>query len=189
MRCVGGVRYGDMQAMTAEGQARLEPPGNPGYVSTDYCTLAVGYMESGVVGICVCAAGSELRGVTGDGRIHGGGGTRTTRGPLLLCRMGASLYLGCCSAPIGDALAFCLLLCRCVAVPCPFTPAEQTDQRPSPLLMLLLAVATAPKAWLAGITGPLGPLSCCRPPQAALGPTGSSEARTTCPREMPGNFS
>ena len=45
------------------------------------------------------------------------------------------------------------------------------------------------KAWLTGIPGPLGPPSCCGPPQAALGPTGSSEAGTTCRREMPGNSS
>ena len=126
LRWVDGVHYGDMEAMKAEGQARLEPPRNPGYASTGYCMLAVGYVESGVVGICECAAGNGLRGVTGDGRLHGGGGTRTTRGPLLLRRMRAALYLGCCFAPIGDALAFCLLLCCCVAVPCPFTPGEQT---------------------------------------------------------------
>ena len=51
------------------------------------------------------------------------------------------------------------------------------------------AVATAPKTWLTGIPGPLGPPSCCGPPQAALGPTGSSEAGTTCRREMPSNSS
>ena len=187
--CVGGVHYGDMEAMKAEGQARLEPPRNPGYACTGYCILAVGHVESGVEGNCEYAAGSGLRGVTGGGRLHGGGGTRTKRCPLLLRRMRAALYLGCCFAPIGDALAFCLLLCCCVADPCPFTPGEQTAQRLSPLLMLKLAVATAPKALLAGIPGPLGPLSCCGPPQAALGPTGSSEAGTTCRREMPGNSS
>ena len=138
VRWVGGVRYGDMEAMNAKGQARLEPLRNPTYASTGYCMLAVGYVESGVVGICVCAAGSGLRGVTSDVRLHGGGGTRTTRGPLLLHRMRAALYLGCCFAPIGDALAFCLFLCCCVAVPCPFTPGEQTGERPSPLLMLML---------------------------------------------------
>ena len=132
--------------MKAEGQARLEPPRNPGYASTGYCVLAVGYMESGVVGICVCAAGSGLRGVTGDGRLHGGGGTRTTRGPLLLRRMRAALCLGCCFAPIGDALAFCLLLCCCVAMPYPFTPGEQTGQCPSPLPMLTLCSCHCPQS-------------------------------------------
>ena len=34
---------------------------------------------------------------------------------------------------------------------------------------------------------PLGPPSCCGPPEAALRPMGSSEAGTTCRREMPGN--
>ena len=136
VRWVGGVHYGDMEAVKAEGQARLEPPRNPGYASMGYCMLAVGYVESRVVGIYEYAAGCGIRGGTGDGRLHGGGGTRTTGGPLLLRRMRAALYLGCRFAPDGDALAFCLLLCCCVAVPCPFTPGEQTGQRPSPLLML-----------------------------------------------------
>ena len=35
-----------------------------------------------------------------------------------------------------EALAFYLLRCCCVALPCPHTPGEQTGQRPSPLLML-----------------------------------------------------
>ena len=111
-----------------------------------YCILAAGYTESGVVGNCGCAAGNGLRGVTGEGRLHGGGGTRTTRGPLLLRRMRAALYLGCCFAPIGDALAFCLLLCCCDAVPCPFDPGEQTGQRPLPLLMLTLCSCQFPQS-------------------------------------------
>ena len=115
----------DMEVMKDEGRARLEPPRNPGYAFTGYCMLAVGYVESGVVNICVSAAGSGLRGVTCDGRVHGGGGTQTTRGPLLLRHMRAALYPGCCFAPIGGALAFCLLLCCCVAVACPFTPANK----------------------------------------------------------------
>ena len=69
VRWVGGVHYGDMEVMKAEGKARLEPLRNPGYVSTGYCMLAVGYVESGVVGICQYAAGSGLRGVTGDGHL------------------------------------------------------------------------------------------------------------------------
>ena len=132
--------------MKAEGQARLEPPRNRGYASMGYCMLAVGYVESGVVGICECAAGNGLRGVTGDGRLHGGGGMRATRGPLLLRRMRAALYLGCCFAPIGDALAFCLLLCWCVAVRCPFTPGEQKGQRSLPLLMLTLCGCHCPQS-------------------------------------------
>ena len=144
--CVGGVHYGDMEAMTAEGQARLEPPRNPGYASTGYCMLAVGHVESGVVGNYEYAAGSGLCRVTGGGRLHGGGATRTKRGPLLLRRMRAALYLGCCFAPTGDALAFCLLLCWCVAEPCPFTPGEQTGQRPSLLLMLTLCSCHRPES-------------------------------------------
>ena len=35
VRWVGGVHCGDMGAMKAEGQARLEPPRNPGYAYTD----------------------------------------------------------------------------------------------------------------------------------------------------------
>ena len=41
MRWVSGIYYGDMEAMKAEGQARLEPPRNPGCVSTGYCTRKV----------------------------------------------------------------------------------------------------------------------------------------------------
>ena len=44
---VGGVHYGDMEAMKAEGQARLEPPRNPGYASAGYCVLAVGAWSQG----------------------------------------------------------------------------------------------------------------------------------------------
>ena len=120
VRWVGGVHFVDMEAMKAEGEARREPPRNPAYASRGYCMLAVGYVELGVVGIYEYAASNGLHGVTRDGRLDGGG--RTTEGPLLLRRMRAALYLGCCFAPVGDALAFCLLLCCCVAVPCPYTP-------------------------------------------------------------------
>ena len=157
VRWVGGVHCGDMGAMKAEGQARLEAPRNPRYAYTNHCMLAVGYVESGVVGIYEYADGNGFRRVTGDGRLHGGGGTRTTEGPLLLRRMRAALFLGCRFVPDREALAFCLLRCCCVAVPCPLTPGKQTGQRPSPLLMLTYAVSTAPKAWLTGIPGPLGP--------------------------------
>ena len=176
--------------MRAEGQARLDPPRTPGSASMGYCMLAVGYVESGLVGNCECAAGNGVRGVTGCGCLHSGGGTRTTRDLLLLRRMRAALYLGCCFAPIGDALACCLLLCCCAAVPCTFTPGEQTGQRPSPLLMLMLCTCHCPQKPGRPVSPvSLGPLSCSGPPQAALGPTGSSEAGTTCRREMPGNAS
>ena len=130
LRWVGSVQYGNQGAMKAEGQARLEPPRNPCYVSTSSWK---------------CATGSGLHGFRGGGRLHGGGDARTTRGPLLLRRMRAALYLGCCVAPIGVALAFCLLLCCCVALPCPFTSGEQTDQRPSRLLMLKLCRCHCPQ--------------------------------------------
>ena len=65
LRWIRGVQYGDQGAMKAEGQARLEPPRNPGYVTTDFC---------------VCAAGSGLHGIRGGGRLHGGGHTHTTTG-------------------------------------------------------------------------------------------------------------
>ena len=41
----------------AEGQARLEPPKNPGYVSS---------------GLCVCGAGCGMHNVRGDERPKGG---------------------------------------------------------------------------------------------------------------------
>ena len=61
VRWVGGVHCGDTGAMKAEGQARLEPPRNPGCAHTGYCVLAVGYVESGVVGICEYATGSGIK--------------------------------------------------------------------------------------------------------------------------------
>ena len=136
VRWVGGVHCGDMGAMKAEGQARLEPPRDPGYAHTGYCVLAEGYVESGVVGNFENADGNGFCGVKSDGRLHGGGGTRTTEGQLSLRRMPAALFLGCRFATDREALAFYLLRCCCVALPCPLTPGEQTGQRPSPLLML-----------------------------------------------------
>ena len=108
--------------------------------------LAEGYEESGVVDIYEYAADSGLRGVMGTGRLHGGGGTPTTESPLLLRRMRAALCLGCRFAPDGEAFAFCLLRCCCIAVPCPFTPGEQTGQCPSPLLMLTLCSRHCPES-------------------------------------------
>ena len=108
--------------------------------------LAVGYEESGVVGNYEYAADCRLRGVTGTGRLHGGGGTRTTESPLLLRSMRAPLCLGCRFAPEGEAFAFCLLRCCCIAVPCPLTPGEQTGQRSSPLLMLTLCSHHCPQS-------------------------------------------
>ena len=58
-------------------------------------------------------------------------------GPSLLRRM-HSAFLGCCTAPIGSALAFCWLLCCYIAMPCPITPGDPTGQRSSPLLRLTL---------------------------------------------------
>ena len=63
VRWVDGVHYGDMQAMKAEGQARLEPPRNPGYASTGYCMLAVGYVGSRVVVVSIVAGVHNQRGV------------------------------------------------------------------------------------------------------------------------------
>ena len=110
--------------MKAEGQARLEPPRNLGYAHTGYCVLAEGYVESGVVGNYEYADGNGFRGVMGDGRLHGGGGTRTTEGQLSLRRMRAALFLGCRFATDREALAFYLLRCCHVALPCPLTPGE-----------------------------------------------------------------
>ena len=123
----------------------------------------MGYVESGVVGIYEYAAGNGLRGVTGDGRLHGSGGTRTTESPLLLRHMRAALFLGCRLAPDREALAFCLLRCCCVAVPCPLTPGEQTGQRPSPLRMLTLCMKEKHVLWCEALLGwcknTLGPAS------------------------------
>ena len=96
----------------------------------------MGYVESGVVGNFENADDNGFQGVMGDGCLHGGGGTRTTEGQLSLRRMRAALFLGCRFATDREALAFYLLRCCCVALPCPHTPGEQTGQRPSPLLIL-----------------------------------------------------
>ena len=146
VRWDGGVHCGDMGAMKAEGQARLEPPRNPGYAHTGYCVLAEEYLESGVVGSLGDADGNGFHGVMSDGSLHDGGGTRTTESPLLLRRMRAALCLGCRFAPDGEAFAFCLLRCCCIAVPCPFTPGEQTGQHLSPLLMLTLCSRHCPQS-------------------------------------------
>ena len=66
MRWDGGVHCGDMGAMIAEGQARLEPPRNPGYAHTGYCVLAEGYVGSGVVGSFEDADSNGFHGVMGD---------------------------------------------------------------------------------------------------------------------------
>ena len=75
VRWEDGVQCGDMGAMKAEGQARLEPPRNPGYAHTGYCVLAEGYVESGVVGSFEDADDNGLRGVMSVGCLHSGGGT------------------------------------------------------------------------------------------------------------------
>ena len=47
--------------------------------------------------------------------------------------MHAALFLGCCVAPIGGALAFCLSLCCCIAMPSPIQCTHITDLQTSPL--------------------------------------------------------
>ena len=98
-----------------------------------------------MVGFYEYATDSGLRGVAGAGRLHGGRGTRTTESPLLLRRLRAALCLGCPLAPDGEAFAFCLLRCCCIAVPWPLTPGEQTGQRQSPLLILTLCSRHCPQ--------------------------------------------
>ena len=163
VRWVGGVYYGDMGAMKAEGQARLEPPRNPGYAYTGYCVLAVGYVESGVVGFYEYAAVNGLRGVTGTRRLHGGGGTRTTESPLKLMRLrtfkknnGESALASphaCCFVPwlplCAGQRSPCFLLVAMLLQCCgfrPLTPGEQTGQPPSLLLMLTLCCCHCPQS-------------------------------------------
>ena len=118
VRWVGGVHCGDMGAMKAEGQARLEPPRNPGYAYTGYCVLAVGYVESGVVGNYEYATGNGFRGVTGDGRLHEAGVRERRRirscfaACVLLCSLVAALrrtekplLSACCDAAVLLCLA------------------------------------------------------------------------------------
>ena len=68
------------------------------------------------------------------------------RGLILLRRMHAALFLCCCTAPIGSALAFCLLLCCCDAMPCPVSLGDPTGQHSSPLLMLTLCSCHCPQS-------------------------------------------
>ena len=44
------------------GKARLQPLRNPGYASTCYCMLAVGYMELGVMGVSTVTEVREQQG-------------------------------------------------------------------------------------------------------------------------------
>ena len=62
LRWVGGVQYGDLGAMKAEGHARLELPRNLGYASTGYYMLTVGYMESGLMGVSTVTEVREQQG-------------------------------------------------------------------------------------------------------------------------------
>ena len=73
-------------------------------------------------------------------------GRSATEGRDLVSPHAADLVLGCCSAPIGSALACYLLLCCCVAMPCPHTPSDPTAQRSSPLLMLKLCGCHCPQS-------------------------------------------
>ena len=125
VRWDGGVHCGDMGAMKAEGQARLEPPRNPGYAHTGYCVLAEGYVEPGGVGSFQNEDGNGFHGVMSDGCLHGGGGTRTTEGQLSLHGMRAALFLGCRFATDRDALAFCLLRCSALLCLAPLPPANK----------------------------------------------------------------
>ena len=97
------------------------------------------------VGDCMCGTGRRAQGACGQWGYYGGvrpeGVQR--RGLTLFRRMRAALFLGCCSAPIGSALACCLLLCRCIALPCPLTRGDPTGQRSSLLLMLKLCAPEA----------------------------------------------
>ena len=190
VRSAGGVHFVDMGAMKAEGQARLEPPRSPSYAYTGYCVLTEGYLESGVVGNYEYADGNGFRGVTGDGRLHGGGGTQTTEGSLLLRGMRAAFFpwLPLCAGQRSPCFLLVAMLLRCCALP----PYPRRTNGPASVAVAnanAMQLPLPPKAWLTGIPGPLGPPSCCGPPQAALGPTGSSEAGTTCRHEMPGNSS
>ena len=123
----------EMGAMKAEGQARLELPINPGYKS---------------VGSCMCGTERRAQGRRGQwglyGRVRPEGVHR--RGLTLFRCMRAALFLGCCSAPIGSALACCLMQCCYVAMPCPLTPGDPTGQRSSPLLMLKLCSCHCPQS-------------------------------------------
>ena len=119
--------------MKADGQARLELPRNLGHKSVGYCMRGT---ERGAQGAC------RQRGLYG--RRHPEGAPR--RGLTLFRRMHAVLFLGCCSAPMGSALAYYLLLYYCVAMPCPLTPGDSMGQRSSPSLMLKLCSCHCPQS-------------------------------------------
>ena len=72
-----------------------------------------------MVGIYEYTTDSGLRGVTGTGRLHGGGGTRRTESPLALRRMRAAL----CPTE-KPLLSAC---CDAAALPClaPLPPANK----------------------------------------------------------------
>ena len=66
LRWVRGVHNEDHGVVKAQGQARLEPPRNPGCVST---------------GLCACAGGCGKHMVRGDERPEGGGNGRRKGAP------------------------------------------------------------------------------------------------------------
>ena len=150
----------DQGAMKVEGQARLEPPRDPGYAHWA-CARALPVAE---------CTWSEERGIQ---RVTG----MDTETGLAFASPHAWCFVTCCCiAPIGGTLAFCLLLCRCIALPCPYTPGGPTGQRPSPLLMLKLCSCHCPQSLAGRYPRSSGSPSCFGPPQTALGPTGSSKA-------------
>ena len=122
----------DMGAMKAAGRARMEHCTNPAYKY--HGLLHARYREG-------------AQGASGQRGLHGGGHPERTprRGLTLFLRMCAALYLGCRSAPMGSALACCLVLCCWIAMRCPLTPGNSTGQGSSPLLMLMLCICQCPQ--------------------------------------------
>ena len=167
----------DKGALKAEGLARLEPPENPSCASLEFCT---------------CAAGCEMHIVRGDGQPTGGGKIRRDGASSCLSACALLCYLVPWLLRCTHRMRPCFLLVA-VALHCPALPLYPGRYNgSSPVAVANANALQSPlprKPWLAGILGPLGPPSCCGPPQAALGPIGASKAGTTCRREMPGNSS
>ena len=96
---------------------------------------------------------------------------------MLLCFLVAAMH------PLRDALfvaCSCAAALQCLAA----FPNKSTGQRSSPFLVQIMCNCHCPQNLVASIPCPLGPQSCGGPPQAGLGHTGLSKARTTCLCEM-----
>ena len=144
VRWVGGVHCGDMGAMKAEARLGWSLPEILAMhirviAGWQWDTWSQGWWAITSTQLAMDAVGSRVMDVS---TVAGVRERRRVRSCFAACVLLCSLV----AALRREALAFCLLRCCCVAVPCPLTPGEQTGQRPSPLLMLTLCSCHCPQS-------------------------------------------